>query len=122
MSFILCTSGAIVYKAGANVSTLAAASGAILEQFSDEAEGRICAETKYDWLTNYSSIKASFKPILADAASGYAAAMLVAYDMSGYTTRGEGEDVVNMNMDRFQKAVALLKEDKIKTKMGATNS
>jgi len=122
MSFTLCTSGAIVTKAGANVSSTAAASAAILEQFCDEAEGRICAETRYDWVANIGSIGTNFKPALADACSSLAAVKLIAYDMSGYTGRGEAEDMININFDLAQKALKFLTEDKNKTKMGATDT
>ena len=122
MSFTLCTSAAIVVKAGANVNSTAVASAAIVTQFADEAEGRLVAETRYDWVANFSKIKTNFKPILADACSAYAAAMLAGYDMSGYTNRGEAEDVVNINMDRFQKVVSLLKDDKVRTAMGAIDT
>ena len=118
----LTTSGAIVVKAGANVSATAAASGAIVDQFLEEAEGRLIAETRYDWIANFSKIGTNFKPVLADAVSAYAAAMLIAYDMSGYTNRGYAEDLINVNMDRFQKAVAFLKEDLNKTSMGAIDT
>jgi hypothetical protein len=122
MSFTLCSSGAIVIKAGKNVNSDAASSGAILEQFSDEAEGRICAETRYDWVSNYASIGSNFKPILTDVSSSLAAIKLVMYDMSGYTNRGEAEDVLNINFDLVQKALKVLADDKVKTKMGATNA
>ena len=120
MSFTLCTSGAIVVKAGANVSTTASTSGAILEQYSNEAEGRLCAETRYDWIANYSRIKANFKPILDDATSAYAAALLIAYDQDGYIGTS-GTDLINVNMDRFQKIVKFLQIDENKTAMGADN-
>ena len=122
MSFTLCTSGAIVIKAGANVDSSAAASAALLEQFSNEAEGRLNAETRFDWVANFGSITTNFKPVLADVTSAYAGAMLVTMDMSGYTNRGYAEDIINMNMDRFQKGVKFLIEDKNKTAMGATNT
>ncbi len=122
MSFTLCTSEAIVVKAGVNVSTYASTSGAILEQLSDEAEGRINAETRFDWVDKFSNIGANFKPVLADATSSYAGAMLIAFDMSGYTNRGYAEDLINVNMDRFQKAVRFLTEDKNKTAMGAVDT
>lgn len=122
MSFTLCTSSAIVIKAGKNVDTTGAASSAILEQFSDEAEGFINGTTRYDWVANYSKIGTNYKPILADAASALAGSYLVAYDMSGYTNRGEAEDVINILHDRATRAIAILREDKHKTKMGATDT
>ena len=122
MVFTLCSSGAIVIAAGLNVSSTASTSGAILQQLSDEAEGRLISETRYDWVANFSKIKTNFKPILADATARYAGAGLAIYDLSGYTNRGEGEDVINVNMDRFQKIVSLLQDDKVRTAMGAIDT
>lgn len=118
MSFTLCTSGAIVIRGGAGVSTDASTSAAILEQFSDDAEGYINTTTRFDWITNYASVKANFKPMLAVAASCLAAADLIAYDMSGYTGRGEAEDMINILYDRAQKAISKITDDKGKTPMG----
>lgn len=122
MSFTLCTSGAIVIKAGNNVNSTGAASAALLEQFSDEAEGRICAETRYDWITDYASIGASFKPILADVASSLGAIKLIMWDMGSYTGRGEAEDMININFDLAQKGLKILTDDKVKTAMGASDT
>lgn len=122
MSFKLCSSGAIVIRAGANVNSDASASGAILEQFSNEAEGYVNATTRYDWVTNYTSIGAEFKPMLATATSCLAAADLIAYDMGGYTGRGEAESMINILYDRATRALTKLTDDKNKTKMGAEDT
>lgn len=120
MSFTLCTSGAIVMKAGVYVNQTAAVSGAILQQFSDDAEGFINAMTRYDWVANYNAISTNFKPTLSDAASCFAASYLIAYDMSGYTSRGEAESIINVLYDRGMKAIKVLADSKLKTKMGVT--
>ena len=121
MSFTLCTSGAIVIKAGINVSDTASTSGAILEQFSNDAEGYINGITRYDWVANYNLIGTNFKTLLADASSCLAASYLIAYDMSGYTSRGEAESLINILYDRAFKAVEALKDEKLKTKAGVTD-
>ena len=61
MSFTLCTSGAIVTRAGADANSTATSSGAILAQFSDEAEGFINTYTNVDWVTDYANVGANFK-------------------------------------------------------------
>ncbi len=122
MSFTLCTSGAIVIKAGEYVSSTASLSGTILQQFSDESEGFINSVTRYDWVTNYASIGGEFKQILADASSALAATYLIAYDMGGYTGRGEAESMINILHDRATRAITRLREDKVKTKMGASDT
>ena len=121
MSFTLCTSDAIVQKAGANVNSLARASGGLLQQFCDEAEGFVCASTRIDWVSQYASVPASFKPILADAVSSQAAIPLISFNMSGYTNRGEAEDMININHDKAVRAIGVLSEDKVKTVMGVSD-
>ena len=120
MSFTLCTSGAIVIKAGLNVNTLAATSAALLGQFSDEAEGFIAGQTRIDWVVKYASVPTTLQPVLADAAACLAATFLIAYDMGGYTGRGEAEDMININHDRAARAIRQLSDDKTKTMMGVT--
>ena len=67
-------------------------------------------------------IGTNFKPVLADAVANYAGAKLVDYDKSGYTNRGYAEDTINVNMDRFQKEVVILKDNKVKVAMGAIDT
>lgn len=122
MSFTLCTSGAIVIRAGANADATASTSAALLEQFSNEAEGFINTQTKYDWVANYASVGANFKPILAEACAAWAGKKLIAYDMSGYTGRGYAESMINILHDETMRDIAQIKEDKIKTFMGVSNS
>lgn len=122
MSFTLCTSGAIVIKAGAGVASGASISPSILEQFSNEAEGFINSATRYDWVTNYASVGSNYKPILADVASCLAACYLIAYDMSGYTSRGEAESLINVLHDKAIRIIEILRDDKVKTKMGISDA
>ena len=110
--FTLCTSEAIVIKGGANASSTAIASAAILQQFSNDAEGFVCTATRFDWITNYSAVASFAKLLLADATSNLAGKQLIAYDMSGYTGRGEAEDMINVLHDRALDAITLLKNYK----------
>jgi hypothetical protein len=116
MSFTFCTSGAIVYKAGLNVNANASTSGAILSQFSDEAEADICTATRTDFIANYANVPTNFKPTLADAAACLAAISLIAYDMSGYSGRGEAEDLINVLYDRSNYCISILKNIKMPDK------
>lgn len=122
MSFTLCSSGAIVIKAGKNVDTTASTSGAILEQYSNEAEADVNTLTGYDWVSNYANIGANYKQALASACSNLAGSYLIWYDPSGYTSRGEAQDMTNILHDRAMRIITAMKVDNIKTKMGATDS
>ena len=109
MSFTFCTSQAIIIKAGANVSTTASTSGAILEQYSDHAEAQINLVSHYDYITNYASLSANYKGVLAQVASDLAAIYLISYDMSGYTNRGYAEDTINILNNAAIRGLSLLK-------------
>ena len=108
MSFTLCSSAAIVIKAGANASSTAKASGAILQQFSDEAEDFINAATRYDWVTNWGSASGSLVAnAVADATACIAATSLIAYDMSAY--KSINENLINVLYDRAGRVIEYLK-------------
>lgn len=117
MSFTLCTSGAIVNKAGAKASTTATTSNAILSDFSDEAESYICMRSRFDWLKNYTSVKTNFKPVLADAVSSIAAMKVVNYDMSKFSTRLEAQTVLDVLRDNAEQILQDLEKKEIQEVM-----
>lgn len=111
MSFTLTTSGAIIALAGQNVSSTVSTSGALMARFADEAEGVVCAFSRYDWVTNYSTILTIGKPLLDLATAAHAANALIAYDMGNYSPNGEAVTILNVNLNNFNKSIARL-EDK----------
>lgn len=111
-SYIL-TSGAVaIRKAGAYANATITASGAALQNWSDLAEGRICAETRRDWVGSYSGLSTNIKNILSDVASSLMAKEIIAYDMSGYTSRAEAQTMLSMQDDIASTGIAFLKEFK----------
>jgi hypothetical protein len=117
MSFTLCSSGAIVRKAGLYVNSTAAASLALLTDYYDEAEGFIVAETRRDWVTYYSDVASGAKLLLADCCSDLAAIKLITYDMSGYTSLGEAGlmlDTIKTNANEALKTLKDFKSNEIK--------
>lgn len=111
MSWTLTTSGACVSKAGVNVNSDIAISGAILAKWSDEAEGRIDAETRRTWTSSYSNLSTPIKTILSDVASSLIAMNMIAYDTTGYLSR-EADTLMNLNYDRVQEGLRVLKDFK----------
>ena len=112
MPFTLCSSAAITTKAGLGVNSTAASSEALLQRLSEQAEARIAAVSREDWVSLYSGLTAGTKEILDDACSNLAAIYLVAYDMSGYTSRVEAEDIINVLRDSALFNLGLLKDQK----------
>lgn len=113
MSYTLTSSLAILYKAGLNVNANAAASNTLIAKFSDMAEAIIVAKSRYDWVANFASVRTNFKPILDDAASSYAAELLINYDPSGYTNENEALTMINVNRDNFERSLGILKEKEV---------
>ena len=122
MAFNLCTSAAIVFKAGKDCNEGLKTSGAVLAQVSNEAEGFINAMTRYDWVTNYSKVGAQFSGALAAAASSWAAKNLVDYDKSGYLSKATADSKINLLHDETMKIIRQITDDKNKTKMGADDT
>ena len=102
------SSAAIIRQAGANVSTTATSSEAIILQASDAAEGRIMAETRYNFIDGYADLASYAKFLLKSAACRYAANDLIAYDMSLAPTRTEFENRINLNRAEAKEIIALL--------------
>lgn len=115
MTWDYTTSWAIYMRAGANVNSTARASEAIISQFCNNAQGYINAATRYDWTAASAAINSNYphiKPVLAGAITDLAAIDMIWYDPSGYTSRGEAEDITNILHDRATKAIDFLKSMK----------
>jgi len=105
MAWTFCLSGSAIVKAGANANSDIVLAGAILDEWSDEVEGAICTITRKDWVADYASITANFKPILADLASDLIAMKMVNYDPGGYTKPQLILDVLKDNVERNLKSL-----------------
>lgn len=106
----LCISGVAVFEAGTGVST------ALTETQYDyaikQAEGLISQISRYDWVANYGTIETNFKPFLEEICSKLAAIDLVKFDMSGYSTLQEAEDMINILRDAALRGLSLLRDQK----------
>jgi len=119
MSTTLCTSGAAIIKAGANISTSIngltdpnnVSVGAV-DSWINQAEAFISSNTRYDWVTNYASLDANNKKILEEAASSLAAMYCINYDLSGYTSRIEAETMLDVLRDTVMRCLSLLRDKK----------
>jgi len=119
MATTLALSGAVLFKAGANVST--ALTEADYNYAILQAEGYINSITKYNWNDNYATLSADVKYILEDACSNLAAMYLIQYDMSGYTSRAEAQTMLDVLRDRASNAIKELKDVKVRDfVLGAT--
>jgi len=117
MSWTLCTSGAAIAKAGANVNADVIASGATLGNWSDEAEAFACTIARSDVITNFASLTANGKQILQDLTSSHIAQKIIAYEPEAI---GIQTSTLRLNIleNNIANAKAELKEDRNKTYLG----
>ena len=118
MTTTLCTSAEVKLAAGANVST--ALTEANYTTFINQAEGQLCADTLVDWVSAYSGVSANYKKIIENACANYAAVQAINYDPSGYTSLNEAATMVNICLDRYDRAVTKLKEANVYKPFGAS--
>lgn len=82
-------------------------------------EGYLCALVKYDIVTNWASLNAVYKLIFSEYACRAIAVEAIKYNMAGYTSRIEAEDMINIHVWRMEKIEAILLKADIQDFMGA---
>ena len=121
-------SGQVLVKAGSGVNkflndaaTTPVISGAniiqingdfIVDQWINEAESTINVASRYNFIDNYTSLNSDVKLILREVATNLAAINAIQYDMSGYTSRVEAEDMINVLRDGALRGLSLLRDKK----------
>lgn len=107
---IFCTEAEAQSKEGANVS--ASVTEAMHNLWAAEVESFINAATRYNWTDAYTGLNEDVKGILAEAASNLMGIYGISYDMAGYTSRGEAEDMITILRDRANWAIKILQDKK----------
>lgn len=107
----LCTKEEAINKSGANPNSVAT-NEIMVSDFVIQAEGTIAATTRFDWVKIYDTLNTDVKGILTQVASDLAAIYMVQYDMSGYTSRIEAEDMVNILRDSSLRGLSILRDKK----------
>ena len=113
---IFATTAEVQRKAGANASATSNTE-AYINDYMTQAESTINAMTRYNWSDAYSGLDADVKGILKDVASCLAAIYVIQYDMSGFTTRTEAEDMINVLRDAALRGMSILRDKKVQTFM-----
>lgn len=108
---IFATTAQVGYKAGAGKSATSSAE-AYVNNYMFQAESFINSACRYNFSDNYASLNTDTKGILQDCATNLAAIYVIQYDMSGFTSRIEAEDMINILRDAALRDIALLKDKK----------
>ena len=119
MAFTFCTSGTAIAKAGANVNSDIIVSGTPMTEWSDEAESICCNEARVDLLKNYSSLTSGGKEILSAITSSYIAQQIINYEPEAIGTSGATLRI-NILENNIRRGLKQIKDDNIKTYLGAT--
>ena len=82
-----------------------------------DVEATINCMTRVDWsaLDAASALTATRRKMLCEAGASMAANIGIAWDMSGYTTRTEAEDIINVNRDRYLMIISALRDITVQT-------
>ena len=103
----------IIQKAGAGKS--AAFDTTMMTAANLRAESIINCVCKYNFSDKYSTLNVDVKHILSDFCSSFVAIEAISYDMSGYTSRIEAEDMINVLRDGMLRAMMLLRNKNVVT-------
>ena len=106
-AWTFCTSGSAIFKAGENADATATADGTNLAIISSEVQGRIIAETRRDWATDYTTLPNGIKDVLSLCASSMIANQIIKSNPSGFFP-GEAELLVNVNYDTARECIDFL--------------
>ena len=110
---IFATTAEVERKAGKGASATSKAE-AYVNDYMTQAESLINATTRFNWTDAYSGLNVDTKGLLKEVASNLAAIYVIQYDMSGYTSRVEAEDMVNILRDAALRGLAILRDKKTK--------
>ena len=117
MTFTIVTVAEMQFMAGENVD----ATGDVTanHQFlHDYAAGYLSSLIKFDLITGWSGLTANIKFLFTEWAARYAGMSLIAFNMSGYTSRIEAEDMINIHFARMQQIENILNEASVQDFQG----
>jgi len=105
------TEAEIIQKAGAGKS--AAFNTTMMTASCLRAESTINSICRFNFSDAYGALNEDVKGILSDIASSFVAIEAVCYDMAGYTSRIEAEDMINVLRDSLLRGLSILRDTKV---------
>jgi len=111
----LCTLADAVNKAGVNASS-SATNESLVSDWVKQAEGQICATTRFDWVSAYSGLSEQVKYLLNRVASSMAAIDIINYDLvpsGGAQDRVTSETMINVHRESVALGLSLLRDKQV---------
>jgi len=84
-----------------------------------QAEGFLSALIQDDVVAGFAEYDTVTKQLLSEWASRYAGMQLIAYNMAGFTSRVEAEDMVNIHVFRMKLIETKLERSEVLKQLGA---
>jgi len=84
----------------------------------NNAEGYLSNLLKFNLTSGFSGLTAGLKEIITEWAARYAGKQLILYNMAGYTTRQEAEDMINVHVFRMGQIEELLNKADVQDFLG----
>jgi hypothetical protein len=109
----LCCNADVLKSAGVYANATAVAEAAT-NVYIKMAEGFVCTQSRYNWVTNYASVSTIGKEFLRDVTSAYAGIKAMEYDMSGYTSRTEAQTMLDILWSSVVECINLLRDEDFK--------
>lgn len=81
-----------------------------------QAEAYCASLSRYNWVTNVATLNSKYKQVLSEYCSRFAALGIIAYNMAGYTSRIEAENMINIHVFRLDELKAIIEDQKWVTK------
>lgn len=111
MAFVIITAAKLNAMAGENVDTTGWTT-ANQEAWELQAISFLCNLTRYNIADNYSSLNADVKNMVDEYIARYCAVCGIAYNMAGFTSRQEAENMINIHLFRMEKLEELFADQK----------
>jgi len=104
----------ILLRVGTNASATVKAAG-WFDKIILDCEAIVNCMTRYDWSTKdaATTLNTSVRGILIDTGACLAAIEGIAWDMSGFTSRIEAEDMINVLRDTALRNMSILRDKKV---------
>ncbi len=98
-------------KAGINANATSKATAAT-DVYVLEVESMVNVLTRYNWSDAFAGLNADVKNILKEVTSNICAIYVIQSDMSGFTSRIEAEDMINVLRDAAFRGLSILRDKK----------
>lgn len=107
---IFATSDEILVKAGENYDT--SITEARINALCLQVECLINVTCRYNFSDAYSGLNVDVKYLLSEVASNLVAIYIISFNMAGFTSRTEAEDMINVLRDGALRGLSILRDKK----------